>query len=251
MMKEGYIGSNHAMHGDQAEPALPDQPESEPTETLVSASVATSDSPPQQSGEDTTDAPPAISGAPSDSSRQQLEQKPLTDSNLKPEQASSPAEIAQASKAASPVSENQIGSAGTDATTISTRQLMIDLNIERLLPVFTGDTGNLQGIRFYLPEMKEPIQINRTLISIGRSDPANNIRPTLDLTPYHGLELGVSRYHAEIIFNNDKYYIKDIGSTNGTWINMRKIPPYQQIPMFSGDQIRFGHLAMVIRFLEK
>lgn len=140
------------------------------------------------------------------------------------------------------------GSADTDVTTISTRKLLIELEIERALPVFAGDTGTLQGVRFYLSDMQEPIVINQPIISIGRADPAQNIRPALDLTLHYGLQLGVSRYHAEITGSHGKYYLKDFGSTNGTWINNRKIPTYQQIPVYSGDQLRFGHLVLVVRF---
>jgi hypothetical protein len=140
------------------------------------------------------------------------------------------------------------GSAALDVATINTRKLLIELEIERILPVFTGDTGKLNGVRFYLQDLQEPVVIDQPVISMGRADPAQNIHPALDLTLHYGLQLGVSRYHAEITHSHSRYFIKDFGSTNGTWINNHRIPTYQQIPIYSGDQIRLGHLALVVRF---
>jgi len=99
----------------------------------------------------------------------------------------------------------------------------------------------------FLPEETTPIIFNdKDVITLGRLDRAANITPELDLTAYHGAELGVSRYHAVITRVNDRYHIKDMGSTNGTRVNDKKLPPYTLTPISRGDQIRVGHLTLVV-----
>ncbi len=105
-----------------------------------------------------------------------------------------------------------------------------------------------QGILFYIANETKPIVItNEDIIRIGRGDAEAN-PVALDLTPFYGAELGVSRYHAEIIFQDATYFIKDMGSTNGTWVNNQKIAPYRQTVLQDGDQIRLGHFTMLIKF---
>jgi pSer/pThr/pTyr-binding forkhead associated (FHA) protein len=108
----------------------------------------------------------------------------------------------------------------------------------------------LQGVLFYIPNQSKPIIITDIddVIRIGRADRSSNIIPDFDLGPYHGAELGVSRYHAEIVFTDGKYFLKDMGSRNGTWINGTKIQPYRQISLTDGDQIRFGHFTVLVKF---
>ena len=91
---------------------------------------------------------------------------------------------------------------------------------------------------------------DKNIITMGRNDPVSGINPTLDLTEYHGSDLGVSRFHAEISINDGKYYIKDMGSTNGTYVNGTKIAPYKLTPIRNGDQIRLGHLSIVIGWVD-
>lgn len=105
-----------------------------------------------------------------------------------------------------------------------------------------------QGVLFYIPNETKPIVItNENIIRIGRSVSEDN-SVKLDLTPFYGAELGVSRYHAEIVFQDATYFIKDMGSTNGTWVNNEKIAPYRQTVIQDGDQIRLGHFTMLVKF---
>jgi pSer/pThr/pTyr-binding forkhead associated (FHA) protein len=104
-----------------------------------------------------------------------------------------------------------------------------------------------KGLALFLPHRSEPIVVtDKNIITMGRNDPVTGINPTLDLTEFHGAELGVSRFHAEISITDGRYYLKDMGSTNGTYINGKKIPPYKLTQIRSSDQIRLGHLSIVI-----
>ncbi|MGJ3239100.1 MAG: FHA domain-containing protein [Anaerolineae bacterium] len=104
------------------------------------------------------------------------------------------------------------------------------------------------GLLLYLATENKPLVITGVdVIRLGRNDePDHDL--TVDLNPFHGRDLGVSRHHAEITYNDGSYYIKDLGSTNGTWINGDKIPPYRQIPLQDSDQLRLGHLTMLVKF---
>lgn len=108
-------------------------------------------------------------------------------------------------------------------------------------------TTKLIIVSFYLPGRAEPIIVSGAkTITIGRRDPKRRINPTIDLTEDHGAKLGVSRMHAEMNFVNGKYYLKDTGSSNGTWVNDTKLQPYQPHPVLTGDQIRIGQVAIVL-----
>ncbi|MEJ2208361.1 MAG: FHA domain-containing protein [Anaerolineae bacterium] len=51
-----------------------------------------------------------------------------------------------------------------------------------------------------------------------------------------------SRQHAEISRQGDQYFIRDLGSTNGTFVNGQRISGTQ--PLQPGDQIRIGETTM-------
>ena len=57
---------------------------------------------------------------------------------------------------------------------------------------------------------------------------------------------GVSRLHARIFFRNEEYYIKDLNSTNGTYVNSVKIV---KCVLRNNDQIDIGEAKMV--FIEE
>jgi len=50
----------------------------------------------------------------------------------------------------------------------------------------------------------------------------------------------VSREHAVIQKIKDSYFIKDLGSTNGTFVNKQKVPNGQYIKLEKTDSIKIG-----------
>jgi hypothetical protein len=75
---------------------------------------------------------------------------------------------------------------------------------------------------------------------IGRWDADNGIFPDVDLDVYDA-EAKVSRRHARIIREKDKYAIEDLGSTNGTYINRgRRLIPGSPQQLSDGDEIIVG-----------
>ena len=87
-------------------------------------------------------------------------------------------------------------------------------------------------------------------IRLGRSDPTQDIFPEVDLTDDLGIEFGVSREHV-CIFRQGGTAIKveDLGSTNGTLLNGKELPPYTPTPLKHGDQLQLGKLLIEVSIL--
>ena len=83
---------------------------------------------------------------------------------------------------------------------------------------------------------------------IGRITPRAAINPQIDLTGFQGEEMGVSRMHAAMMLQNNTMLLSDIGSTNGTYINGKRLVLQEIYPLQDRDEIRFGHLICRVRF---
>lgn len=91
---------------------------------------------------------------------------------------------------------------------------------------------------FYFPVIYDEIMI-------GRTDPASNAYPDLDVTPYD-TELAISRKHCYLYRENNDYYIYPI-SNSGTQVNQEMIDIGTKRRLKEGDVlILSGRLA--IRF---
>ncbi len=84
-------------------------------------------------------------------------------------------------------------------------------------------------------------------VVIGREDPISDVFPDVDLSPFGGLENGVSRKHAVIRRAGSAYTVEDMGSTNGTYLNRKKIQPHAPQEIKPGDEVRFGKLALSVK----
>lgn len=57
---------------------------------------------------------------------------------------------------------------------------------------------------------------------------------------------GVSRRHAVISRGEDKvFYVTDLGSANGTFVEGQRVAAYQQVPLRDGCRVRFGDAAFI------
>ena len=72
----------------------------------------------------------------------------------------------------------------------------------------------------------------------------------VDLTPHGAYRKGVSRQHAVVRFIKNRYLeLIDQGSSNGTFVNGKRLAPLTPYRLVDGDRIELGDLIMILRFL--
>ena len=93
------------------------------------------------------------------------------------------------------------------------------------------EKGRSMGKQFMLSDVEA---------QIGRWDADGGIFPDIDLDT-DDPEAKVSRRHARITLSNGQYFLEDLGSTNGTFINRgKRLPPGQRQALCDGDEIIVG-----------
>jgi hypothetical protein len=90
------------------------------------------------------------------------------------------------------------------------------------------------------PEAKDMI--------LGRRDPTTGATPEVDLTPYAGYRMGVSRNHASLKLTDNQLNLWDLGSSNGTFLNGSRLSPHRPYPVRDGDEIRLGQMILRLFF---
>ena len=84
----------------------------------------------------------------------------------------------------------------------------------------------------------EDYTLSSETVTVGRR-PDNSIVITGD--PY------VSGSHAQLVYENAKFKLFDVGSTNGTRLNGRKLLPHAPQVLSDGDEIVFGQTAYTFK----
>jgi hypothetical protein len=93
------------------------------------------------------------------------------------------------------------------------------------------EKGRSTGKQFMLSEVEA---------QIGRWDADGGIFPDVDLDT-DDPEAKVSRRHARITLSSGQYFLEDLGSTNGTFVNRgKRLPPGQRQALCDGDEIIVG-----------
>jgi serine/threonine protein kinase len=111
-----------------------------------------------------------------------------------------------------------------------------------------GARAVLVGPHFTVAATGTPLPIpHQDEVLIGRSDPATNTAVDIDVTNLGGVESGVSRQHARLMFASGSWTIEDMGSTNGTYLNKEQIPPFEPRKLRDGDVIDLGQMALTFR----
>lgn len=83
------------------------------------------------------------------------------------------------------------------------------------------------------------VEIPPGLAIVHLGKPNDRIPPDVDLSGFPNSEI-VSRIHADIRIEGDAYYIEDVGSSNGTYINNAPLPMGNRHRLRPGDRIAFG-----------
>jgi FHA domain len=86
--------------------------------------------------------------------------------------------------------------------------------------------------------------------NIGRWDADSGIFPDVDLDE-DDTEAKVSRRHARIVNHNSQFFIEDLGSTNGTFVNRgRRLLPGKRHMLQSGDEVIVGKTFLKFQILK-
>ena len=87
---------------------------------------------------------------------------------------------------------------------------------------------------------------SRNEFTLGRLSEGQPIMPDIDLTPYQAYASGVSRLHAVVKRDNNRVAVMDLGSSNGTYVNGRRLNPHTEESLSHGDIVALGKLKIQI-----
>jgi pSer/pThr/pTyr-binding forkhead associated (FHA) protein len=140
------------------------------------------------------------------------------------------------------------GGANRDRVRSATTNAILPGEIQDVaLPRETQTVIQPDTIAIHLPGREQPLTFKgKDEIVLGRGGSSN--MPDIDLLTDQGVLLGVSRKHAVIRRTSDGYYLSDLNSTNGSWLNGKMLVPDQPYRLHSGDQVRLGQLLLFIYF---
>ena len=122
-----------------------------------------------------------------------------------------------------PVTSSEVSAGQPSPPTLGISKTQLQQQTSRLLHVQTDTLLDL-------PQ-------NLSVIHIGKSN--DRIPPDIDVSGFPNSEI-VSRIHADIRVEGDAYYIEDVGSSNGTYINNMPLLPGNRHRLRPGDRIALG-----------
>jgi FHA domain/Double zinc ribbon len=111
------------------------------------------------------------------------------------------------------------------------------LSVDRISRAGTA----IQLVEAHLHHLQTQTQIelsfSKLIIHIGK--PNDRIPPDIDVSGFPNAEI-VSRIHANIRLEGDAYYLEDVGSSNGTYINNNPLTVGSRHRLRGGDRISLG-----------
>lgn len=136
-------------------------------------------------------------------------------------------------------SEEEKAKLGVDAS------ILTDVKVQGLSAFEEGTS-----LRLEIEGSPEPIVFKpKTETIFGRRDPATGAMPDVDLTPFAGYRMGVSRRHSAIRFGDDKTLdLWDLGSSNGTFLNGQRLSAHRPYRLHDSDEIRLGQMVIRVFF---
>ena len=97
--------------------------------------------------------------------------------------------------------------------------------------------------RLFILEKKASLPLpDQDTVIVGRTH--KDSVADIDLGLYEGADAGVSRRHARLTRQEGQWFVDDLGSLNGTFVNETRLSPGEPpTPLHDGDELRFSHLA--------
>ncbi|NWF71164.1 MAG: FHA domain-containing protein [Chloroflexi bacterium] len=130
-------------------------------------------------------------------------------------------------------------------STLHTRHLVGTAPLRALKPESRKDTA----VIFVYGHPDTPITVSlKQAVTFGRqADKTTSAH--VDLTRFQAVDLGVSRVHMVLHYKDNRFFVEDLGSVNGTFLNGRSIRPGQLEELENANEVRLGQLRMYIYFL--
>lgn len=130
------------------------------------------------------------------------------------------------------------------------------LNIEESTPAIPHrGTGPLDYFMPWVIELRIigtpsvlQIKLSEKML-VGRSDRNDGPPPDIDFTDYEGYDKGVSRQHAVMSAMNSRVTIRDLNSSNGTYLNGGRLEPGREYRISHGDRLTFGRMDLQVHFV--
>lgn len=105
-----------------------------------------------------------------------------------------------------------------------------------------------KGIAFYVDGHSMPAYIDPAGDFVLGRKVGTTAEPLLDLAPFGGYSLGLSRRHVVIRRGAEGYELLDLGSVNGTWLNEERLIPHSPYPLPSGSHLRLGRMRVLVLY---
>jgi hypothetical protein len=93
------------------------------------------------------------------------------------------------------------------------------------------------------PGLPTVVPLKHTSVLIGRASRSRNITPDIDLSS----DNGISRRHAQLTTDGTRWFVEDLGSSNGTYVGSSvgplpstPVPPGQKQEIASDDRVYVG-----------
>ncbi len=138
-----------------------------------------------------------------------------------------------------------VGEQEQSASSFNTRYLVGTAPLNSVQP-----QTRRNSIVMFVTGSKEPLVLTVIQpITFGRSV-SQNLQSHIDLTRNNAVDNGVSRLHARLHYENRTFYIEDLNSVNGTYLNGDPLEPGLKTPIRNADELRFGRLRVYAYFLE-
>ncbi|MEM6281060.1 MAG: FHA domain-containing protein [Chloroflexota bacterium] len=116
----------------------------------------------------------------------------------------------------------------------------------------TSELKGKQEMHLILPE-RDNLTLTFRLdemssVVIGRTDAQRGFVPDVDVIGLGYDNAGVSRRHAALVSDGNRVMVRDLTSTNGTYLNGKRVLPEQPRILRNGDNLRMGDVAIKIAF---
>ena len=87
--------------------------------------------------------------------------------------------------------------------------------------------------------------VTRDETTVGRADPVTGLQPDVDLST-EDINRFISRRHARIVQENETFYlVEEVGVTNGTYLNGKRLQGGVLTPIQFGDELCFGKVFLL------